>query len=230
LTIMPASALAGAAVAIVITLAATPYLARLTLTVPDRDNAAWWRGARAGRSRQVLTALTAVVVGGLAGAAAGPSALLPAFVALALAGIPLVLIDYEHHRLPNRLVYPAAGAAVALLAGAAAVRDDWPDYVRALEAAAAAYAVLFVLMLISPRSFGWGDVRLGGLLGAYLGYTSWIAVYYGIFGGFVLGSLVSIVLLIMRKATLKTALAFGPMLLLGALLVLAFDISPSLVR
>lgn len=178
----------------------------------------------------MLTALTAVVVGGLAGAAAGPSALLPAFVALALAGIPLVLIDYEHHRLPNRLVYPAAGAAVALLAGAAAVRDDWPDYVRALEAAAAAYAVLFVLMLISPRSFGWGDVRLGGLLGAYLGYTSWIAVYYGIFGGFVLGSLVSIVLLIMRKATLKTALAFGPMLLLGALLVLAFDISPSLVR
>ena len=32
-----------------------------------------------------------------------------------------------------------------------------------------------------------------------------------------------------RRATMKTALAFGPMLLLGALMVLAFDITPSLV-
>lgn len=221
--------LAGAAVAIVISLAATPYLARLTLTVPDKDNAEWWRGKRPDRRRLTLTAVAAVVVGGLAGAAAGLSALLPAFVALALAGIPLVVIDYEHHRLPNRLVYPAAAAAAVLLAGAAALRHDWSDYLRALEGAAASYVVLFILMLISPRSFGWGDVRLGGVLGAYLGFSSWLAVYYGIFGGFVLGSLVAIVLLTMRKATMKTALAFGPMLLLGALIVLVFDLSSSLV-
>lgn len=227
---MAASALAGAAVGIVCCLAATPYLARLTLSVPDKDNPAWWKGERADRRRQLLTALTALIVGGLAGAAAGLSALLPAFVALALAGIPLVVIDYEHHRLPNRLVYPAAAAAAVLLAGGAAVRHDWSDYLRALEGAAASYVVLFILLLISPRSFGWGDVRLGGVLGAYLGFHSWLAVYYGIFGGFVLGALVSVVLLVMRKATMKTALAFGPMLLVGALIVLAFDLSSSLVR
>jgi leader peptidase (prepilin peptidase)/N-methyltransferase len=223
---MIVGALAGAAIC----LAATPYLARLTLTVPDRDNARWYRGAAVDRRRLVLTALAAVVIGALAGAAAHWSALLPAYLTLALAGIPLTVIDYEHHRLPNRLVYPAAISTAALLALAAAIDDSWPDYLRALEGAAVAYVALFVLKFISPRSFGWGDVRLGGVLGGYLGYRSWLAVYYGLFGGFLLGSVVAIVLLAARRATMKTALAFGPMLLLGALVVLAFDVTPSLVR
>jgi leader peptidase (prepilin peptidase)/N-methyltransferase len=220
------SNLTGAAVAAVICLAATPYLARLTITVPDRENKTWYRGAKPDTARLTKTAITALVLGGLAGAAAGWSALLPAFVALALAGAPLVVIDYEHHRLPNRLVYPAGGAALVLLALAAGIQDQWHDYLRAIEGAVAAYVVLFVLMLISPRSFGWGDVRLGGVLGAYLGNHSWLAVYYGIFGGFLLGALLSVVLLAMRRATMKTALAFGPMLLLGALIVLAFNLTP----
>jgi leader peptidase (prepilin peptidase) / N-methyltransferase len=145
-----------------------------------------------------------------------------------LTGAPLVVIDYEHHRLPNRLVYPAAVGAFAWLALAAAVDHHWGDYLRALEGAAVAYAALFILKFISPRSFGWGDVRLGGVLGAYLGYNSWIAVYYGLFAGFLLGSVVAIALMTARRATMKSAMAFGPMLLTGALIVLAFDLTPSL--
>lgn len=218
----------GAAAGAASCLAATPYLARLTITVPDRDNARWYVGQRPDRGRVARTALAAVIIGALAGAAGGWTVLLPAYLCLAVTGSALTVIDYEHHRLPNRLVYPAAVGAFALLAVAAAVDDDWHAYLRAVGAAAVAYVALFVLKFISPRSFGWGDVRLGGVLGAYLGYHSWIAVYYGLFGGFVLGSLVAMVLLAARRATMKTALAFGPMLLLGALIVLAFDITPSL--
>lgn len=219
----------GAVVGAAVCLAASPYLARLTITVPDRENARWYVGAAVQRDRLAKTALAALVVGALAGAAAGWSALLPAYLCLALCGAPLIVIDYEHHRLPNRLVYPAAVGGFVLLALAAALDDAWPDYLRAVIAAAVAYAVLFGLKFISPRSFGWGDVRLGGVLGAYLGYSGWLAVYYGLFGGFLLGSVVAIGLMAVRRATMKTALAFGPMLLLGALLVLAFDITPSLV-
>lgn len=219
----------GAAVAAAVCVAASPCLARLTLTVPENDNPRWFAGRPADRNRVAVTALAALVIGALAGAAAGWGALLPAYVGLALAGIPLTVIDYEHHRLPNRLVYPAAVAAAVLLALAAAIDDAWPDYLRALEGGAVAYAALFVLKFISPRSFGWGDVRLGGVLGGYLGYHGWLAVYYGLFGGFLLGSLAAIALIASRRATMKTAIAFGPMLLLGALIVLAFDITPSLV-
>lgn len=219
---------AGAATAGAICLAASPYLARLTLTVPDRDNTAWYRGAAASPRRQFAIAGIALVLGALAGAAAGLSALLPAFVLLALTGAPLIVVDYERHRLPNRLVHPAAAGAIVLLALAAAVRDDWREMLTAVEGGAVVFAALYAIMLVSPRSFGYGDVRLGGVLGMYLGFESWAAVYYGVLGGFVLGAGVAIVLLAARRATRKTAIAFGPMLILGALLVLAFDITPSL--
>ena len=222
------SAVVGAVIVAGVCVAASPYLARLTITVPDRDNARWLAGAPASGKRVALTALAGLVIGALAGAAAGWSALLPAYLSIALTGAPLVVIDYEHHRLPNRLVYPAAAGAFAWLALAAAVDHDWTDYLRAVEGAAVAYAALFVLKFISPRSFGWGDVRLGGVLGAYLGYNSWIAVYYGLFGGFLLGSIVAVALMAAHRATMKTAMAFGPMLLMGALIVLAFDLTPSL--
>jgi leader peptidase (prepilin peptidase) / N-methyltransferase len=224
------SAVVGAVVVAAVCVAASPYLARLTLTVPDRENPRWLAGAPADGRRVAVTAVVGLVIGALAGAAAGWSALLPAYLSIALTGTPLTVIDYEHHRLPNRLVYPAAVGAFGLLALAAAIDDDWSDYLRAIEGAAVAYAALFLLKFISPRSFGWGDVRLGGVLGAYLGYLDWIAVYYGLFGGFLLGSIVAIALMASRRANMKTALAFGPMLLLGALIVLAFDITPSLVQ
>jgi leader peptidase (prepilin peptidase) / N-methyltransferase len=221
------STVPGALLGVGVCLAATPYLARLTRTVPDRENRQWWRGARASRGRVAATAAAAAALGALGGAAAGASMLLPGFLWLALTGAPLTVIDFEHHRLPNRLVYAAAIGAAVLLALAAVVRHDWADYLRAVEGAAAVFAVLFVVFFVAPRSFGRGDVRLGGILGGYLGWSGWATVYYGIFGGFVLGMLVSLGLLATRRASLKTALAFGPMLLFGALIVLAFDLTPT---
>src|SRR6478736_5052484 len=122
-----------------------------------------------------------------------------------LARLTLMVVDHEQHRLPNRLVYPMAAGAVVLLFAAAASRDDWSDLLRAGEAGAAVFAVLYVIMLVSPRSFGYGDARLGGVLGLYLGFDGWAAVYYGILGGFVLGAGVALVLLAARRASRKTA-------------------------
>jgi leader peptidase (prepilin peptidase)/N-methyltransferase len=229
---MPAmpSALTAAAVSGAVALAASPYLARLTLSVPDRESRSWWRGHRAGRRRTVALAGVALVCGALAGAAAGWTSLLPALVWLALTSAPLAVIDLEHHRLPNRLVFLADAGAAVLLAVAAGVRGEWQPLLRAAEGAAAVFAALFVLVMISPRAFGYGDVKLGALLGGYLGWFGWLDVYYGIFGGFVLGAVAGLVLIALRRAGLKTALPFGPSMILGALVVLAFDLTPSLTR
>lgn len=219
-----AAAVLGGAVCV----AAAPYLARLVRSVPDRDERHWWRGRPPGRTRLALTAAVGALLGALAGLAAGWSTLLPALLALALAGTPLTIIDFEQHRLPNRLVFPAAGAAAALLTLAAAVRGDWHAWLRALGGAAVVFAVLFLIAFAAPRSFGFGDVKLGAVLGAYLGWFGWMYVYYGIFAGFLLGTVVAAGLLATRRASLKTAMAFGPMLIVGALVVAAFDIVPSL--
>ncbi|SHG66200.1 leader peptidase (prepilin peptidase) / N-methyltransferase [Jatrophihabitans endophyticus] len=222
------SELTGALVAAGAAVLVAPYLARLTLSVPDRTAARWWRGRPASPARVGVTALLATVLGALGGLAAATTAVLPAFVLLAVVGAPLVVIDYEHHRLPNRLVFALVTAAPPLALLAAGPAGEWSWLLRAAEGAAAVFAVLFLLVFLAPRSFGYGDVKLGGVLGGYLGWFGWAQVYYGIFGGFLLGAVVSLALLAGRRATMKTAIPFGPMLLLGALLVLAFDLTPDL--
>ncbi|HEV7206249.1 MAG TPA: prepilin peptidase [Jatrophihabitans sp.] len=216
-------ALAGGAACLV----ASPYLARLTLSVPDRERRDWWRGEPATRARMVVTAAVALLFGGLGGAAATWGALWPAFLAYALLCTPLAIIDLECHRLPNRLVLLFAGAAAAFLTLAAAVDDHWHAWLRAAEGAAAVYAVLLALALISPKGFGYGDVKIGGVLGGYLGWFGWLDVYFGIFAGFLLGSVVAVAVMAAGRGTRKTLIPFGPMLILGPLLVIAFDLVPS---
>jgi leader peptidase (prepilin peptidase)/N-methyltransferase len=217
---------AGALIGAGVCLLAAPYLARLTLSVPDKEHQQWWVGKPASRNRTALTAGVGVVFGGLAGAAAGTTALLAALVFLALMCTPLAVIDYETQRLPNRLVYLAAIGGAVLLTLAAAIDNAWHPLLRAAEGGAAVLAVLFILVLISPRGFGLGDVKIGGVLGGYLGWFGWKDVYYGIFAGFLLGAVVAILMLVTRRGTLKTAIPFGPMLMLGPVLVLAFDLAP----
>jgi leader peptidase (prepilin peptidase) / N-methyltransferase len=217
-------ALVAAGTGAIAGLLAASYLARLTLTVPDQGDRRWWRGRPASGHRQVTTAGVAAVLGALAGAAAGWSAALPAFLALAVITAPLVLIDVEHHRLPDRLVGAGAAAAAVLLSAAALVRHDGAAVLRSVAAAAVVLAVLLALALASPRSFGLGDVKVGALLGGYLGWLGWAYVYYGIFGGFLLGALVAVALLATGRASRGTAIPFGPALVAGALIVAAFGL------
>jgi leader peptidase (prepilin peptidase)/N-methyltransferase len=212
--------LAGAAVGAAACLVTSPYLARLTASVPDATDRHWWRGRPVSRRCDIVTGAVGLVLGALAGYAASWSALLPALVALALCASPLVVIDLQQHRLPDRLVLAATVLAALLLALAALVRGDWYPYLRAIAAAAAVLVVLFVLALISPSSFGLGDVKLGAVLGGYLGWFGWSYVYWGIAAGFVLGAVVALVLIAIRRANMKTTMAFGPMLVLGTLLAL----------
>jgi leader peptidase (prepilin peptidase)/N-methyltransferase len=216
------SGVVGASVGGLGALAAAPGLARISLAAADRAELPWWRGlrgARPTRRRLGAVAVVAGVLGLLGGYAAGWSAALPAFVALALVATPLAIVDAEHHRLPDRLIVPGALAAIVLLAAAAALRADWTALLRASEAAALLFAVFFVIAMTSPSSIGFGDVKLAGLIGGYLGWLGWAAVLYGIFAGFVLGALFSVLLLATGRASLKTTIPLGPALIAGALLV-----------
>jgi leader peptidase (prepilin peptidase) / N-methyltransferase len=203
------SLLLGALVGGAACLIASPFLARLAAT------------AELTRPPLAATALIGAVLGALAGHAAGWSAALPAFVALALLATPLLLVDARQHRLPDRLVLPAAGCALALLALAATVRGDWAALGRALAAAAVVFATFCAAAVASPSSLGFGDVKLVGLLALYLGWLGWGHVFYGIFAGFVLGALVALVMLAGRRVSLKSHIALGPALITGALLIAA---------
>jgi leader peptidase (prepilin peptidase)/N-methyltransferase len=148
---------------------------------------------------------------------------LPAFLVLGAVGVLLAIVDLRHRLLPDRVVLPALSAGVLLLLGAAAVGGNWADFARACAAAAVLFAVFLVLALLAPAGLAMGDVKLAAVLGLHLGWVSWRAVVLGGAAGFVVQAVVALVLLAGRRVGRKGELPFGPAMLVGAMLALAFS-------
>ncbi|GLU45996.1 prepilin peptidase [Nocardiopsis ansamitocini] len=145
---------------------------------------------------------------------------LVAFCFLALWGAVLAVIDTRTHRLPNPLVLPAYPIALALLALAAVTTPGGPGHaVDALIGMAALSACYWLLWFIYPAGMGWGDVKLSGLLGLYLGWGGLGAVFSGTFAAFLLSASVGLVLIALGRAGRKTPIPFGPFMIAGALAV-----------
>ncbi|WP_226924761.1 prepilin peptidase [Georgenia satyanarayanai] len=141
---------------------------------------------------------------------------LPAALVLAVAGVLLAAEDLASHRLPNAVLAPTGLALTLLLLVATLVSGAWDGLVRAAVAAVACALGYLALALLRPAGLGMGDVKLGALLGAWLGWLGWGAVVLGVLAGFVLGGVAGLVLLVAGRATRTTAIAFGPWMLLGA--------------
>jgi len=204
-----------------IALLASPYLASLTLTAPDREVTAWWQPRTSSHTRYAVTAAVAVVLAALAGAAAGLGAAWPAYLALALTGATLAVIDAEHHRLPNRLMTVSASVGIVLLALAGGIEHRWDRFGRVTLAAGVVFAVFYLLALASPRSIGLGDVKLAALLAGYLAWHGWLTVFAGLAGGFLAAGIAALILLGLGRADRSSHIPMGPFLIGAAVLAAA---------
>ncbi|MBK5223335.1 MAG: prepilin peptidase [Acidimicrobiia bacterium] len=183
----------------------------------------------------------AAVVLGILGGRFGWSVQLPAFLAWGAALVVVTVIDIDHYRIPDRVVFPAFGAAVVLLGAALAIGD--PTDVRGMAMAASLGALgyfgfLFVFFLVSPSGMGFGDVKLALLLGLHLGWAGAAVDADGVLGfvgsvhglrlvliggliGSVLGSVVGLGAMAARGR--RAHFPFGPSLCVGALLAVVFS-------
>ncbi|MFI8994669.1 prepilin peptidase [Streptomyces sp. NPDC053542] len=150
-----------------------------------------------------------------AGVGARPE--LAVWLLLAPVAVLLATVDAAVHRLPDVLTLPAAGAAAALLGAAALLPGHRGSWTGALLGGLALAAAYFVLFLIRPDGLGFGDVKLALALGIALGWYGWAVLFLGAFAGFVLGSVYGIGMMIVRRADRKSAMPFGPFMVLGAL-------------
>lgn len=165
-----------------------------------------------------VTAGAAGLAGGLLGAALGPVAVLPLFLAVAVLGVLLGAIDVACHRLPDQLVLPALGVTPALLAAVAAVTGGWSSWLRGLLACLAFGLIFTVMALLPGGGFGLGDAKVGALLGWYLGWLGWGAAVLGALLPWLVNAPLLLALLIAGRVGWKTKLPFGPALLTGGLL------------
>lgn len=163
--------------------------------------------------------LTCAVFAGTA-ARLGADWALPAFLYLAAVAVALALIDLDTKKLPNVLTLPSYAVGIVLL-GAAALLDGEPWLVvRALIGMAILYAVYFLLVLAYPKGMGFGDVKLAGVLGLYLGYLGWPTWTVGWLLGFFLGGVFGVVAMAAGRATRKSMVPYGPFMILGAFLAI----------
>jgi leader peptidase (prepilin peptidase)/N-methyltransferase len=95
------------------------------------------------------------------------------------------------------------------------------------QTAVALLAFYVILALINPSGLGLGDVKLSGALGALLGWLGWPAVLAGTLAAFALNAVVALVLLASRRVTAKSGIAFGPAMILGAVLGAAYWVARS---
>ena len=146
----------------------------------------------------------------------GPVWVLPAYLVFVSTTVALVLTDLDHKRIPNRILYPATVIAVVLLIPGAAAEGTLSDVPRALAGGGIYFGILLLIALIARGGFGMGDVKLAFLLGVFLAYPSWDTLGAGIFLAFLIGGVVSLLLLITRKKGRKDAIPFGPPLMIGA--------------
>ncbi len=150
----------------------------------------------------------------LFGAAAyefGASLSLLAAMVFISALIALAVIDLEHRLLPNAIVGPAALAGLAI-----SILDDPAGWWTYPLSAAAVAGALFGLALVYTGGMGMGDVKMGGMLGAFLGPYAALAVFLGALLGAVTGGL----LMASGKVGRRSALPFGSFIALGALVSL----------
>ncbi|MCH1883732.1 prepilin peptidase [Agrococcus sp. ARC_14] len=186
--------------------------------------AAWaltpWARTLADSSSKWLRRWVPVVLGACAGAGAGAVAdhwaSLVALCALAVGCALLIAVDLAVFRLPDAIVWPTTGAVLAMLLVAAVVTGEWVRFGTALLAMLVVGVGYFALAWIAPSSLGLGDVKLSLVLGLALGWFGWQAVFFGILGGFIALAVVALVLMALRRTSLRADLAFGPWMIVGA--------------
>lgn len=126
--------------------------------------------------------------------------------------VALSFIDFDHKLLPDEIVLPTlwVGLAISLI-------PVFTSPQNAIVGAIAGYLCFWIvfqvfLRLTGKEGMGYGDFKLMALLGAWFG---WAFLPQIILISTLLGSIVGIGLIVMKKADGKLAIPFGPYIALA---------------
>lgn len=133
-------------------------------------------------------------------------------------GVALAVTDVRMKRLPNSITLPLYAIGIVGLGIASIAGHTGGRMMVALIASCAMFLSFCAISL--SGGLGFGDVKLAGVLGLYLGWLSYQAVITGLVFGLLLGLVFALGLIIVRgiqgRPWRKTRIAFGPFLIAGA--------------
>ncbi len=124
-------------------------------------------------------------------------------------------IDYKLHIIPNRLNLTIfeIGLIIAVIGGI----SDINFAINAIEGMLVGGGTFFVITLIGgliagKEAMGYGDVKFMASLGLYFGFASMVSI---IFMSFLIGAILSIILIILRRKKASEYIPFGPFIVIS---------------
>jgi leader peptidase (prepilin peptidase) / N-methyltransferase len=143
--------------------------------------------------------------------------------------IVITFIDIQEQIIPNRVVYPGIAVGLFLATYLTILNRNQSfmqlEIVKSLLGGVAGAVIILLIAIIGSAVFrkeamGMGDVRLMAMIGVYLGLWPYIPLTL-ILAAFS-GSIIGIVLILLRGKKMDSAIPFGPFLSLGAMLCLLY--------
>lgn len=127
----------------------------------------------------------------------------------------IFVIDLKHRIIPDELI-------ISTLIGVIIYSSTFPItlisvVMRLLGAGVGLLPFLSLYLLTKGKGMGFGDVKLGPVLGLFLSFP---LVLVGLYLSFLTGGLISIILLVVHVKEWGQKIAFGPFLITGTLLAL----------
>ncbi|MFA7685456.1 MAG: prepilin peptidase [Candidatus Gracilibacteria bacterium] len=129
--------------------------------------------------------------------------------------IGVFFYDYMYQEIPDSLSIPAI--IIALAKGL--ILSD-PTFLSMIIGGTGIFTFFFLQILVSKGKWmGGGDLRMGVLMGLLLG---WEKALIALVIAYILGSIVGLILILSGKANRKSAIAFGPFLIIGTTIMIFF--------
>lgn len=132
----------------------------------------------------------------------------PVYYVLCTISLAIFIIDLEHQIIPDELIW------LVLFLGLVNF-----SFNNLFSGFLFAFLLLLLHLVTRGRGMGLGDVKLAIALGIWLGLTNgltWLLI------SFIMGGIVASILLLLKKADMKTKIAFGPFLILAFWIVIIF--------
>lgn len=129
--------------------------------------------------------------------------------------------DWMHKEIPDQLSLPAIAIAIA---GIISFNPSMTTGINMLIGGGIIFLFFFLQYVFSKGAWiGGGDLRLGALMGILLSwnpnsnFSGWLLGILALVIAYLLGGIVSLVLLSMKKLNRKSTIPFGPFLVIGTI-------------
>lgn len=130
--------------------------------------------------------------------------------------IVIFVYDLKHSLIPDKILLPAI-----LISFFYRLILDFGMIWNYLFAAAISAGFFFVIFLVSNgRWMGFGDVKLALFLGFVLGAPE---IFLALFLAFLFGAIIGLILMAFKRKSIRSEIAFGPFLVIGAFLAILFS-------